>query len=230
MALRWARYRTAQTVDEYITLGGTSAYLRYDFKRGHCWRTDNDVSKPCLICGAPTTYADDLSGDPPIYGTERPHDVDADDFDHHELLETLYAPTAPAMRLSEAMPPTPMRPENQDAWVPAVQKQMSAFHRHDTLRPVLRSSLGPGTKIERMGCGLRVTRDGTHKARVYLAQKRGTVAPVAPGEAGASVPTSPSPSPGYTAVRLVVAHAGHYEHDLPSTYVGSCSRCARAFR
>ena len=65
-----------------------------------------------------------------------------------------------------------------------------------------------------MSCGPRVKRDGTHKARVYLAQKRGNVAPVAPGEAGAHVPTRPSLSTGYTAVKLVVAHAAHYEHDL----------------
>ena len=62
--VRWARYRTAQTVDEFFTLSGTAADLRYDFKRGHCWRTDNGVSQPRLICGAPATHADDLPGDP----------------------------------------------------------------------------------------------------------------------------------------------------------------------
>jgi hypothetical protein len=154
---------------------------------------------------------DDLSGDPPIVGVQSARDVDDQEYDPADMLATALGENgdgAPA-NLREAM-----ELAVQSIWVPAILKQIDAFERHNTMHPVLRSAVPHGIKIKRLGCNFRQKRDGTAKARIYLAETRGSRPPVAPGQAGPPGTSHSSPCPGYTSVKLVVAHAAHYGNAL----------------
>jgi hypothetical protein len=68
-AARYDRYMEATTVSEALRLGATKKDVRYDFSKGFLQWLDESPSL-CLVCGAPTTCADDLSGISPHLGGE----------------------------------------------------------------------------------------------------------------------------------------------------------------
>mmetsp|Transcript_21934 Transcript_21934/g.75383 ORF Transcript_21934/g.75383 Transcript_21934/m.75383 type:complete len:620 (+) Transcript_21934:62-1921(+) len=156
---------------------------------------------------------DDLSGDPPVFGAESTRDVGDTGIspDAEDLLDAALGVSgvgAPA-NLGEAMDATV-----QATWLPAIRKQTDAYKLHDTMHPVLRSTVPAGVRVKRLGINFRLKRDGSVKSRIYLAELRGSRPDVAPGQAGPHVATHSSPSPGYTAVKFMAAHAAHFGNIL----------------
>jgi hypothetical protein len=97
---------------------------------------------------------DDLSGDPPVFGAESTRDVGDTGIspDAEDLLDAALGVSgvgAPA-NLGEAMDATV-----QATWLPAIRKQTDAYKLHDTMHPVLRSTVPAGVRVKRLGINFR---------------------------------------------------------------------------
>jgi hypothetical protein len=201
-AARYDRYMLATTVDEALSFGATRDDIRYDFRKGFLQRVDLTPSS-CLICGAPSTCADDLSGDSPRLGDENGAFVDV------AQVGAIIREASDAPSLRQAM-----SPRLRDEWLPAVLKQAKTLERYETFVPVRKNQVPAGATIIHMACDLTIKRSGDKRARVFACELKGTRPPVASGEAGPHVPTHSSPAPGYTAVKLIVCHGAHYVYVL----------------
>mmetsp|Transcript_4904 Transcript_4904/g.18134 ORF Transcript_4904/g.18134 Transcript_4904/m.18134 type:complete len:766 (-) Transcript_4904:1592-3889(-) len=212
---RYATCQRADTVGAYLALGGTEADLRWGVANGFITVATSAAAGRLAVIRAPMTL-DHLGGDPPVHGGEVAADLDGCAFgantfgaEAEDLFKALLQDdTAPA-NLRAAMDAP-----NQAVWVAALDKQVAAFEHHGTWRPVRRSTVSRGTRLLNMGIVLTVKRDGSHKARIYVAETAGSRPEEAPGTAGPHVPTRSSPTPGFTALKLLAAHAAHCNNKL----------------
>ena len=234
-AARFDLYSKATTVLEARRLGALGSDLRWDQQHGFCEINAPHprglfgalAYRPCepgAILGAVLhDISDDLSGDPPIFGKENPQDLIPTDLSpapHGSHDESFSLTGHEPISLNSAL----KRPDSS-AVVAAITKQTTAFDRHNTWHPHAKASIPTGIRPLRMLATITQKRDGTLKARVCLAEVKGSTPPLFPGTAGHHIDTKSSPTPGFTAIKVIAAHAAHFGYVLRADDITDAYLC-----